>query len=162
MDDQDNCSLLTAIWGNMAKGDINRHLAQLIDSVLRFLPSLTSAGARTTFAQLANSDYPAAYRDYIDLLNHPASNDDDYRNEADSGSILHPYLFVWLAQVGSDEEIHGFCSRLKEMLPNYTYWAQLPDEGTEELIWNGKTCHGVCVADLSPRSGVDQVTKSGL
>lgn len=133
------------------------YFAQLTDTVRRFLPWLSSVGAQSTFALLVNSNYPTALRDYVDLLNHPASNDDEYRHEACSGSILYPYLFVWIANTGGDDEVSGFCSRLEEMIPNCTYQAWLPDEDTEELIWKGETYHGICVTDLSPLSGLEKV-----
>ena len=135
------------------------YLAQLTDSIPRLVPWLLSVAENTTFALIRNSSYPVVHRDYVDLLNHPENNDDEYRNEACSGSVLYPYLFVWLSLEASEEDTRVFCRRLNDMLPSCTYQAWFPDEDTEELVWQGETNHGVCLLDLSPQNGFDEISQ---
>jgi len=136
------------------------YLAQMTRSTERFLPWLTSVAQQTTLALVLNSHYPTCFRDYSDLLNHPVGNDQAYRDEACSGSILYPYLFVWLAHTAGDEVRIEFTARLRDRLPNCTFQAWLPDEETDELIWRGETYHGVCVTDLSPQQGLEKVAET--
>lgn len=136
------------------------YLAQMTGSTPRFLPWLKSIAQQTTIALAINSHYPTCFSDYADLLNHPVSADDSYRAEACSGSILYPYLFVWLEHSASDDETVEFKERLARFLPNCTHQAWLPDEETDAHIWRGETYHGVCVTDLSPQRGFEEVAET--
>jgi len=136
------------------------YLAQMTDSTPRFMPWLKSIAKQTTLALAINSHYPTCFHDYADLLNHPASADDSYRAEACSGSVLYPYLFVWLEGAASDDERVEFKECLARFLPDCTHQAWLPDEDTDALIWRGETYHGVCVTDLSPKRGFEKVTET--
>ncbi len=136
------------------------YLAQITGSAPRFAPWLKSIAQQTTLALAINSHYPTCFREYADLLNHPVSADDSYRAEACSGSILYPYLFVWLEYVAIDEEKVEFKERLATFLPNCTHQAWLPDEETDAHIWRGETYHGVCVTDLSPQRGFEKVAET--
>ncbi len=133
------------------------YLAQMTGSTRQFLPWLKSVANQTTLALAINSNYPTCFRDYVDLLNHPVSSDSSYRDEACSGSVLYPYLFVWLENSAGDDEKVEFKERLARFLPNCTHQAWLPDEETDAHIWWGGTYHGVCVADLSPQRGFEEV-----
>ncbi|MGJ8629029.1 MAG: hypothetical protein ACSHXB_18870 [Sulfitobacter sp.] len=136
------------------------YLAQITEATDRFLPWLGSVADQTTLALVINSNYPTCFRDYADLLNHPARTDSSYREEACSGSILYPYLFVWMEQASSEDEKAEFRDRLAEFIPNSTHQAWLPDEETDKLVWKGDTYHGVCVTDLSPQKGFEQVAET--
>lgn len=136
------------------------YLAQITGSAPRFVPWLKSVAQQATLALATNSHYPTCFREYADLLNHPVSADDSYRAEACSGSILYPYLFVWLEFIAVDEEKVEFKERLAEFLPNCTHQAWLPDEETDAHIWRGETYHGVCVTDLSPQRGFEKVAET--
>lgn len=136
------------------------YLAQLTGSTQRFLPWLGAVAWQTTLALAINSHYPTCFRDYADLLNHPMSADASYRNEACSGSILYPYLYIWLEHVGSDDEKKVFRERLVKFIPNCTHQAWLCDEETDALVWRGDTYHGVCVTDLSPQRGFEKVAET--
>ncbi|XUY28395.1 hypothetical protein RMR21_014830 [Agrobacterium sp. rho-8.1] len=133
------------------------YLAQITGSTPRFVPWLKSIARQATLALTVNSHYPTCFQDYEDLLNHPVSSDVSYRAEACSGSILYPYLFVWLEYTGSDVEKSDFRERVARFLPNCTHQAWLPDEETDALIWRGETYHGVCVTDLSPQRRFEEV-----
>ncbi|RWO70168.1 MAG: hypothetical protein EOS17_13910 [Mesorhizobium sp.] len=137
------------------------YLAQMTGSTPQFVPWLKSVAHQTTLALSINSHYPTCFRDYVDLLNHPVSADASYRAEACSGSVLYPYLFVWLEHVAaSDDEKVKFKDRLARFLPNCTHQAWLPDAETDAQIWRGETDHGVCVTDLSPQRGFEDVAET--
>jgi hypothetical protein len=136
------------------------YLAQMTGSTDRFFPWLRSIASQTTLALAINSHYPTCFRDYIDILNHPASSEPSYREEACSGSILYPYLFIWLEQSADDSVEIEFRERLEKFLPNCTHQAWLPDEETDALIWRGDTYHGVCVTDLAPQRGFKEVAET--
>ncbi|GHD19626.1 hypothetical protein ACFOEZ_12830 [Tianweitania populi] len=136
------------------------YLAQITGSTPRFLPWLGSIAQQTTLALVINSHYPTCFRDYSDLLNHPISAEGSYRAEACSGSVLYPYLFVWLERVATVDEKKAFVERLGKFLPNCTHQAWLPDEETDVHIWRGETYHGVCVTDLSPQQGFEEVAET--
>jgi hypothetical protein len=136
------------------------YLAQITGSTQRFLPWLKSVAHQATLALIINSHYPTSFRDYVDILNHPVSAELSYREEACTGSVLYPYLFVWLERSAEDDEKREFKERLGKFLPNCTYQAWLPDEETDTLIWRGGTYHGVCVTDLSPQRGFEEVAET--
>lgn len=129
------------------------YLAQQTGSVNRFLPWLEGISGKTTFALLTNSQYPTCHRDYNDLLSHPVSSDQSYRDEACVGSILYPFLYLWMHHATHPSNIVEFTERLQKKIPNCTHQAWFPDENTDEHIWSGNTDHGICVTDLSPQNG---------
>ena len=129
------------------------YLAQLTQSENRFQPWLKAISDLTTFALITNSQYPTCLRDYADLLSHPASADQSYRDEACAGSILYPYIYFWMGYVADEQEISKFTKRLEDSIPNCTHQAWFPDEDSDDLIWSGETYHGICVTDLSPPKG---------
>lgn len=135
------------------------YLAQMTDSVRRFAPWLVSVASRTTMALVLNANYPICKRDYHDLINHPGPAEQAYRAEVCAGSILYPFLFVWLHTLGSQEDIDEFVGRLAEYLPDCTHQAWLPDEDTDQRFWLGDIDHGICVTDASPAQGFENVTE---
>ena len=133
------------------------YLAQLTDNVPRFLPWLHGIASKTTIALILNSNYPTCSTDYFDLLAHPASTDQSYKDEACVGSILYPYLYVWLIHTAEQNLVREFTERIEEAIPNCTHQAWLPDEETDELIWRGETNHGVCVTGLTPKNNAEEI-----
>lgn len=129
------------------------YLAQTTQSEIRFLPWLKSIFHRTTFALLTNSQYPTCLRDYADLLIHPKSAEQSYRDEACAGSILYPYIYFWVQHSVDEQEIVEFTERLQKKIPNCTYQTWLPDEDSDDLMWSGEMYHGICVTDVSPLKG---------
>jgi hypothetical protein len=132
------------------------YLAQLTESEFRFFPWLKSISYRTTFSLITNSQYPTCMQDYADLLAHPESSEQSYRNEACAGSVLYPYLLFWMHYLDDQHETKEFVDILKKMIPNCTYQAWLPDEDSDDLIWLGQTYHGICITDISLNSSRDE------
>lgn len=135
------------------------YLAQITNNVKRFLPWLSSISDQTTLALVTNSKYPICSNDYSDLIHHPLSTEQSYRDEVCSGSILYPYLYYCLQCFEKEDSIKIFVERLDEMIPNCTHQAWFPDVETDNLIWCGQTRHGVCVTDMSPIKGYESFTE---
>lgn len=129
------------------------YLAQLTQSETRFLPWLKAISELATFALITNSQYPTCLHDYADLLSHPASAEQSYRDEACAGSILYPYIYLWIHYLADEKEIREFTERLEKKIPNCTHQVWFPDEDSDDLMWYGETHHGICVTDLSPHNG---------
>lgn len=136
------------------------YLAQLTKMEERFFNWLRLISDRTTIALFINSQYPTCMQDYSDLLSHPLHNEQSYRDEACAGSILYPYLYVWLHRIASRHVITEFTGRLTEKIPDCTHQAWLPDEDSDSLIWSGHTYHGICVTDLVFDKDFDQFAKT--
>lgn len=132
------------------------YLSQITHSESRFLPWLQSISHRTTFALTINSQYPTCLTDYSDLLAHPESADQSYRDEACVGSILYPYLYFWMQYAANEKDTLEFVGRLKKRIPDCTYQTWFPDEDSDDLMWRGDTYHGICVTDLSPIDGYER------
>ncbi|WP_193668246.1 hypothetical protein [Paracoccus kondratievae] len=142
---------------HMIESALIMYLAQQTSSENRFIPWLHEMAQNTSFALLTNSSYPTCFRDYNDLLAHPASSDQGYRDEACVGSVLFPYLFV-LLQYGAEQSlIDVFSGRLSQMIPDCTHQAWFPDAETDQKIWRGDTYHGICVTGLSPSRGYEKI-----
>jgi len=136
------------------------YLAQQTLTTERFLPWLEGISGQTTFALITNSKYPTCQRDYSDLLSHPKSSDQSYRDEACVGSVLYPFLFLWMHYVTEPANIVVFTERIQKMIPNCTHQAWFPDENTDKHIWSGNTDHGICVTDLAPERGHDALAET--
>lgn len=134
-------------------------LAQETNTVEKFFGWLRSIGIRTSTALLTNGPYPTCMQDYADLLSHPVDSSQVYRKEACAGSILYPFLFLWLNHVDGEEDLNEFVSRLSDRIPHCSHQAWLPDELTDEQIWSGGIYHGVCISGLNPKLGQEKIIK---
>jgi len=135
------------------------YLAQMTDTVSRFEPWLISVANNTTIALMLNKNYPICKTDYHDLLNHPSSAEQAYRDDVCAGSILYPYLFFWLHRFGNEHHSRKFIERLTEWIPACTHQAWLPDKDTDQRFWLGNTDHGICITDVSPLNGINHVVE---
>ncbi|MEG9861511.1 MAG: hypothetical protein V6Z81_03285 [Parvularculales bacterium] len=135
-------------------------LAQQTNMVDRFLGWLHNVGILTSGALLTNGPYPTCIRDYADLLSHPVDASEDYRKEACAGSILYPFLFLWLHNINKESDIATFVSRLSDSIPDCTHQAWLPDEKTDDQLWSGGTNHGVCIIGLNPKIGREKMSEA--
>lgn len=136
------------------------YLAQQTKSEDRFFPWLQAIANRTTLALITGSQYPTCFNDYADLLSHPVSSEQSYRDEACAGSILYPFIYFWIQHVYECHEIVEFTKRLEEKIPNCTHQAWFPDEDTDDLIWRGETYHGICLTDISFHKGHDALAET--
>ena len=135
------------------------YLASLTNRIAQFTSWVRNIADFSSFALRLNGFYPTRLTDYADLLNHPVSGEQSYRDKACAGSVLYPVIFHWMKHIAEKEKFDGFTERLRRMIPDCTHQAWFPDEETDKLIWRGETYHGICVSDLSPNNGYDSFSK---
>lgn len=93
------------------------------------------------------------------MLSHPSSKDQSYRDEVCAGSILYPYIYLWISQISDENTVQEFSERLREFIPNCSHQAWFPDDDTDNLIWCGERFHGICLNDLSPQNKYDELAE---
>lgn len=104
---------------------------------------------RCTFSYAMNRAYPTILDSYVDLLQHPKSTDSEYRQRANSASVLYPTIALW-AGLLNDEEIYSRVSHLqRETLPYCTFQLWYPDDRSEAHFYKNTSGHGLSIANLS-------------
>jgi hypothetical protein len=96
--------------------------------------------------------YPTALRDYTDLVAHPKTNTDEYRQEVTPGSVLIPLLLAWVTALNASESITTLAELKAGPLSHCTLQLWLPDEDSERHIYLNDEVHGAALTDL-PVSG---------
>jgi len=91
--------------------------------------------------------YPCIHTDYVDLLEHPRQ-DNEYREQATSASVLFPTLAFWAAATG-DMEALGFLSRFrKEHFSHSALQIWLPHDNSEPHLYLNDAAHGAAYTDI--------------
>lgn len=103
---------------------------------------------RISMATNTHGRYPAALRDYTDLINHPKAQTDEYREEVTPGSVLMPLLLAWVTAFGDQKAIATIAKLKAEALSHCTFQAWLPDEVTEEHLYINSGIHGAALTEL--------------
>ncbi len=101
----------------------------------------------TEFAYRSNGPYPCVFNEYRDLIDHP-KDDDQYREEATTGSILVPTLAVW-ASINCDEGTLGLLADFTSGPYRHStlqFW--YPGSDTEEHLYHGSAEHGLAATDI--------------
>jgi hypothetical protein len=103
---------------------------------------------RATFAYQVHGQYPCNLRSYSDLLCHPKSGDNEYRENVTSGSILYPTIALWAALL-NDEETYNNIARLKQKhLQHCTFQFWYPDERSEAHFYTNDDSHGAVLSNV--------------
>lgn len=76
--------------------------------------------ARARFVYEAHSGYPSVLDSYTQLLEHPRSRDEGYREDVTSGSILYPIIALW-ATLLQDEQLYSEVGQVQQLMPHCTY-----------------------------------------
>lgn len=107
---------------------------------------------RASFAYQAHGRYPCILHSYSELLSHPKSRDNEYRENATSGSVLYPMIALWAALLDDSGAYNKIALLKQEYLQhcNFQFW--YPDDRSEEHFYTNSESHG---ATLS-RVGVDR------
>lgn len=111
---------------------------------------LTEIMERATFAYRTHGLYPTNLSVYHELLDHPKTRDNEYRENVTSGSILYPMIALWAALFDFDDLYSKVAAFKEKHLQhcNFQFW--YPDENTEATFYtnsdaHGATLSGVCV-----------------
>jgi hypothetical protein len=128
-----------------ADGDIRNWLAEM---VRRLNMTVTSHGR-----------YPTVLRDYTDLIGHPKTNTNEYREEVTPGSILIPLLLAWVTALNDHGSIAALVDLKAGPLTHCTLQLWLPDEGSERHLYLNNAVHGAALADLPVTNGGQDLLK---
>jgi hypothetical protein len=111
---------------------------------------------RLRFTLQTHGRYPCIYTDYRDLIEHPRARTDEYRKEATAGSILIPLIAAWLAALQDAEALKVLTELKSSLLSHCTLQLWMPDESSEDLLYVGRTDHGIALTDMPlTESGVE-------
>ncbi|MEY8216512.1 MAG: hypothetical protein RPR97_18765, partial [Colwellia sp.] len=108
---------------------------------------------RVRFSFNTHGNYPCTLSSYHELLEHPASQDDDYREEITSGSILYPVIALFSGLYKLDDTYKEVQNFKEESLKhtNFQFW--FPDTASEDLFYNNKESHGATLSSLPIEKG---------
>jgi hypothetical protein len=114
---------------------------------------------RAIFSYKTHGCYPCIHRDYFTLLDHPERQDNDYRQEATSGSILYPMIGLWAALL-KKEELYKKVQLAKEKYLshcNFQFW--YPGESTEKHLYENDEIHGAVFSQVPIEQDADTFLK---
>jgi hypothetical protein len=103
---------------------------------------------RANFAWQTHSRYPSILLSYSELLSHPKSDDNEYRKNVTSGSILYPTIALW-ATLLDDEETYKRVAHFKQnhlWHCNFQFW--YPDDYSEEHFYTNSDSHGAVLSHV--------------
>ena len=104
--------------------------------------------ARAGFAFCSHNRYPCTLTSYVELLEHPKRQDDDYRKKVTAGSVLFPLIALWAALLG-DHEVYAEVAELRrEVLSHCTFQYWYPDETSEAHLYTGDQPHGATLTNV--------------
>jgi hypothetical protein len=103
---------------------------------------------RARFAYQVHGQYPCVLHSYSDLLLHPKSGDNEYRNNVTSGSILYPTIALWAALLGDEETYNNIAQFKQQHLQhcNFQFW--YPDEYSEAHFYTNSDSHGAVLSNV--------------
>lgn len=104
---------------------------------------------RARFSYQSNGKYPCILDAYTDLLEHPKSTDNDYRENATSASILYPSIALWAALFDDDTTYSKVAAMKRDMLQHCTYQFWYPDDRSEAYFYTNSDSHGAALANLA-------------
>jgi hypothetical protein len=119
-------------------GNVNNDIRNWVAEIARRISIATNTHGR----------YPAALRDYTDLINHPKAQTNEYREEVTPGSVLIPLLLAWAAAVGDDKSADKLVDLKAGALSHCTLQLWLPDEESEKHLYVNDALHGAVLTDL--------------
>ncbi|MCP4699025.1 MAG: hypothetical protein GY862_19555 [Gammaproteobacteria bacterium] len=104
---------------------------------------------RAMFAYQVNGRYPCILSSYSELLLHPKSDENKYRENVTNGSILYPVIALWAALLG-DEDAYNNVGHFKEQhLQHCNFQLWYPDDGSEEHFYTNSDFHGAVLSSVS-------------
>lgn len=97
--------------------------------------------------------YPCVFSEYRDLIAHPRSRTDEYRQEATAGSTLIPLMAAFLSYFDDRECLTQLVDLKAKELPHCTLQLWIPDESSEAGLYIGSDEHGIALCDLPLTTG---------
>jgi hypothetical protein len=120
--------------------DANNH-----DDIRNWLAEIIE---RASFAYQVNGRYPCILSSYSELLSHPKSGDNEYRENVTSGSLLYPMVALWAALLDDAETYRKVALLKQEHLQhcNFQFW--YPDDSSEEHFYTNNDSHGAILSHV--------------
>lgn len=103
---------------------------------------------QASFAYQVHGHYPCTLSSYSELLSHPKSGDNKYRENVTQGSILYPIIALW-ATLLNDAETYQKVAQFKQkhlQHCNFQFW--YPDDGSEKYFYTDKDSHGAVLSHV--------------
>lgn len=115
------------------------------DSIVCWLAGILD---QASFAYNVHGHYPCTLRSYSELLTHPKSGDNEYRESVTNGSILYPIIALWAALFDDAETYQKVALLKQEHLQhcNFQFW--YPDDSSEEHFYSNSESHGAVLSDV--------------
>jgi hypothetical protein len=107
------------------------------------------------YSYRTNSKYPCILGEYRELLEHPRSPSQEYRQEVTAGSVLYPTLAFWATITGQHKTLESLSAFCREELGHCTLQLWFPDEDSEERLYSNSGIHGVALTgiEITPDGG---------
>jgi len=109
---------------------------------------LTNMVGQIDFLFATNGQYPCNINNYHELIEHPKSGNDDYKESVTQGSILYPYISLFAAVHGFDDVYKAVQSIKNNYLGKCNFQIWFPGGDTEEYLYNNKDNHGGTLSHL--------------
>jgi hypothetical protein len=111
---------------------------------------------RASLAYEAHGQYPCILNSYSDLLSHPKSRDNHYRQNATSGSILYPLIAMWAALL-ADEETYRRVALFKiRHLQHCNFQLWYLGETSENHLYANSCAHGWVLSNVCVERSKDE------
>ncbi len=104
---------------------------------------------RASFSYRSNGKYPCVLHAYGDLLEHPKSIDNDYRENATSASVLYPSIALWAALLDDEGTYSKVATLKRDLLQHCTFQFWYPDDNSEAHFYTNSDSHGAALANLA-------------
>lgn len=118
-------------------------LALACDAVEKVGAHIVTVACRVMYSVLRGGVYPTTVTEYTELAEHPAESSDGYFKENTRGSVLYPLLVAWLNRLGETEVRDALVSMIDRRLAHTTQQVWVPDDDTDDRLWEGRRDHGV-------------------
>lgn len=110
---------------------------------------------RAVFAIKSNGKYPCIFTSYAELLDHPASSDDEYRERATAGSVLYPAIALISSLLGDQGAYEGAVRIKKDLLTHCTFQFWYLAADSEQNLYCDRETHGATLSELAIEGSMD-------
>jgi hypothetical protein len=103
--------------------------------------------------------YPCILQDYMELLEHPKDNSQEYLESCTTGSILFSSIGFFSALFDFDDEYKQVAKIQNESLKHCSLQLWYPDDESEKGMYIGERYHGLCMSDFDFTEKKDVIIK---
>lgn len=103
---------------------------------------------RVEFSFAINSSYPCTLNEYHQLIEHPISNDQAYKEEVTAGSILYPMLSIFSALLKLDDRYKELQELKNKHLKHCNWQVLFWRQDSEEKMTTSDHYHGAAYSNI--------------